>query len=76
MKSSSYTKASQKKQQLVEDKEDHSEIKEKKPFLEGKKNPLQFLWHAIEVQILSASDRDIEENTVQNCLRRSVIFKR
>jgi len=37
MKSSSYTKASQKKQQLVEDKEDHSEIKEKKPFLEGKK---------------------------------------
>lgn len=39
MKSSSYTKASQKKQQLVEDKEDHSEIKEKKPFLEGKKKP-------------------------------------
>lgn len=36
MKSSSYTKASQEKQQLEEDKKDCGEIKEKKPFLEGK----------------------------------------
>lgn len=58
MRSSSYTKVSQKKQQLGEDKEDHGEIKEKKPFLEG--NKLQFLWHRIEVHILSASDSDRE----------------
>jgi len=32
MKSSSYTKVSQKKQQLGEDKEDHGEIKEKSLF--------------------------------------------
>lgn len=74
MKSSSYTKVSQKKQQLGEDKEDHGEIKEKSLF--QKEKNLQFLWHGIEVCILSASDSEREENTVQNCLRRNVIFKR
>lgn len=73
MQTSIYTKVSQEKQQLWEDKEDHGEIKEKFIFYEERTS---VPWHGPKVYILSASDSDREETTVQNCLCRNVTFKR